>query len=54
MLLDTLVRGRMRNKNEDEVKDLIEYMCQNEYYRQRDRAPMKKGMLELDTKFTLL
>lgn len=31
MLLDASIGGTMNNKNEDEVNELIENICQNEY-----------------------
>lgn len=49
MLLDASTGGTIRNKNEDEVSELIENMCQNEYHTQCERSPRNKGMMELDT-----
>lgn len=43
----------MKNKNKDELKELIENMCQKEY-RISERAPTNKGIIEVDTHTTLL
>lgn len=52
-LIDATTGGTIRNKNEDEVKKLVDNMCQTEYHT-NDKAPTKKGMIELDTPTTLL
>lgn len=54
MLLDASVRGTMRNKIQDELREVIEKMCQNEYDTQSYRATKKKGMVELDTQTSIL
>ncbi|MCI21853.1 hypothetical protein A2U01_0043024, partial [Trifolium medium] len=55
MLLDASAGGSLKNKNENEAKDLVETMAQNEYRAHNDRSAKKKaGMLELDTQTTLL
>lgn len=38
MFLEALGGGTMRTKNEDEVKELIERMCHNEYHSQSKRG----------------
>lgn len=58
MLLNVSVGGTMRTKNEDEQKELIEKICQNEHHSQSERGVknegQEKGVLELDTNKTLL
>ncbi|MCI38080.1 hypothetical protein A2U01_0059308, partial [Trifolium medium] len=43
--------GTIRNKNEDEVRQLVENICMNEY---RSKSDRKIGMIEVDTKTALL
>lgn len=43
MFLDASVRGSLRCKNEDEVKELIIKMCQNEYH-STNRIVKPKGI----------
>jgi hypothetical protein len=55
MFLDASAGGSLKNKNENEARELVENMSQNEYRVQNDRGAKKKGgMLELDTQTTLL
>ncbi|CAJ2653112.1 unnamed protein product [Trifolium pratense] len=55
MFLDASAGGSLKNKNENEARDLVENMSQNEYRAQNDRGAKKKGgMLELDTQTALL
>lgn len=58
IILEALVGGTMRMKNENKVKEFIGKMCQNEYHSQSERGvkkeEMKKGVLESDTNTTLL
>lgn len=42
MLFDALTRGTMRTKIEDKVKDMIEWMCQDEYNTLNDRGIKNK------------
>ncbi|MCI85331.1 hypothetical protein A2U01_0106610, partial [Trifolium medium] len=50
MLLDASAGGSLKNKDEDQAKELVETMSQNEYRAQNDRGAKKKGgVLELDT-----
>lgn len=37
MLLDGSIRGTIKINNEDEVKELIEKICQNDYRSQSER-----------------
>lgn len=53
MLIDALTGGTLRANIEEEVKTLIENMCQNEY-RSSDRVVMGKYVLAFDTQTTLL
>lgn len=53
MLLNASTECTIIKKKGDEVKNMIENMCQNEYRTQSDRAPKKKGMIEHDTQTTL-
>lgn len=53
MLLDASWDGTLRNKNEVEVKILIENMCQNEYS-SSDRIVKPKGVLTVDLNTTIL
>lgn len=53
MLLDALARVTIRTNNKDEVKKMIERMCQYEYH-SSDRIVKTKGLLELDSNTTLL
>jgi hypothetical protein len=55
MLLDASSGGSLKNKNEIEVRDLIEVMAHNEYKAQGDRGSKKKaGLLDLETQTALL
>ncbi|CAJ2638201.1 unnamed protein product [Trifolium pratense] len=55
MFLDASAGGSLKNKNENEARELVENMSQNEYRVQNDRGAKKKGgMLELDTQTALL
>ncbi|XP_045822039.1 uncharacterized protein LOC123914922 [Trifolium pratense] len=55
MFLDASTGGSLKNKNENEARELLENMSQNEYRVQNDRGAKKKGgMLELDTQTALL
>ncbi|MCH90688.1 hypothetical protein A2U01_0011610 [Trifolium medium] len=55
MLLDASTGGSLKNKNENEAKDLVEIIAQNEYRAQNDRGTKKiGGVLELDTQNVLL
>ncbi|MCI04042.1 hypothetical protein A2U01_0025084, partial [Trifolium medium] len=55
MLLDASAGGSLKNKNENEAKELVETMTQNEYRAQNDRGEKKRGgVLELDTQNALL
>ncbi|GAU41492.1 hypothetical protein TSUD_13740 [Trifolium subterraneum] len=55
MLLDASAGGSLKNKDENEARELVEAMAQNEYRVQNDRGAKKKaGMLELDTQTALL
>ncbi|MCI04367.1 hypothetical protein A2U01_0025414, partial [Trifolium medium] len=42
MLIDASTGGTIKNKNEDEVKQLIENMCLNEYRSTNERSTKKK------------
>lgn len=54
MFLNTSTGGAMKIKDEDEVREMIERMCQNEYRTQSEIGPKKKGMMELDTQHDIL
>ncbi|KAK2410681.1 hypothetical protein QL285_046032 [Trifolium repens] len=54
MLIDASAGGTIKNKNEDEVRQLVENMCLNEYRSKSERDPKKKGMIEVSTHTTLL
>ncbi|MCI63376.1 hypothetical protein A2U01_0084633, partial [Trifolium medium] len=54
MLIDASAGGTIRNKNEDEVRALVENMCMNEYRSKSERDPKKRGVLKVDTNTTLL
>lgn len=47
MLLDASTRGTLRGKKNDEVKNLTENMCQNEY-RSSDQAVKQNGIIAVD------
>lgn len=58
MLMDASGEGTIRTKNQDEVKQLIDKMRQNEYRSQIESGVKTKenkmGVLELDARTTLL
>ncbi|MCI28329.1 hypothetical protein A2U01_0049529, partial [Trifolium medium] len=55
MILDASAGGSLKNKDEDQAKDLVETMAQNEYRANNDRGAKKKGgVLELDIQNALL
>ncbi|XP_045831666.1 uncharacterized protein LOC123923068 [Trifolium pratense] len=55
MILDASAGGSLKNRDEGEVRELVESMSQNEYRAQNDRGAKKKGdILELDTQAALL
>ncbi|KAK2436917.1 hypothetical protein QL285_021877 [Trifolium repens] len=54
MLIDASAGGTIKNKNEDEVRQLVENMCLNEYRSKSERDPKKKGMIEVSTHTALL
>jgi hypothetical protein len=55
MLLDASAGGSLKTKDENEAKELVEAIAQNEYRVQNDRGAKKKaGMVELDTQTALL
>ncbi|GAU37119.1 hypothetical protein TSUD_278700 [Trifolium subterraneum] len=55
MLLDASAGGSLKNKDENEAKELMETMAQNEYRAQNDRGIKKKAcVLELDTQSAIL
>ncbi|XP_045830999.1 uncharacterized protein LOC123922316 [Trifolium pratense] len=51
MLIDASAGGTIRNKNEDEVRQLVENMCMNEY---RSKSDRKRGVITVDTNTALL
>ncbi|XP_050890743.1 uncharacterized protein LOC127096179 [Lathyrus oleraceus] len=53
MLLDASA-GTIKTKNEDELKELTERMCQNVYRSINDRTTKTKGVLGLDSNTTVL
>ncbi|GAU41120.1 hypothetical protein TSUD_288100 [Trifolium subterraneum] len=54
MLIDASTGGTIRNKNEDEVRQLVQNMCMNEYRSKSERDPKKRGIIEVDTNTALL
>ncbi|PNX89570.1 hypothetical protein L195_g045690, partial [Trifolium pratense] len=55
MILDASAGGSLKNRDEGEVRELVESMTQNEYRAQNDRGAKKKGgLLELDAQSALL
>ncbi|KAK2370199.1 hypothetical protein QL285_083268 [Trifolium repens] len=54
MLIDASAGGTIKNKDEDEVRQLVENMCLNEYRSKSERDPKKKGMIEVSTNTALL
>jgi NAD(P)H-hydrate repair Nnr-like enzyme with NAD(P)H-hydrate epimerase domain len=48
MIIDALAGCSIKNKMHEEVKELIEQMCQNEYNTSNDRGFKKAEMLEID------
>ncbi|MCI45132.1 hypothetical protein A2U01_0066371, partial [Trifolium medium] len=48
MHLDASAGGSINAKTAEEVKELIEQMCQNEYNMSNDRTSKPAGMLQLD------
>ncbi|PNY05113.1 hypothetical protein L195_g001552 [Trifolium pratense] len=48
MLLDASVGGSIKNKTDEEVKELIEQMCQNEYNTTNERCTKMAGMVDID------
>ncbi|CAJ2642327.1 unnamed protein product [Trifolium pratense] len=54
ILIDASAGGTIRHKNEDEVRELVENMCMNEYRSKSERDPKKRGVFEVDTNTALL
>ncbi|MCH87593.1 hypothetical protein A2U01_0008466, partial [Trifolium medium] len=54
MILDASAGGSLKNRDEGEVRELVESMTQNEYRAQNDRGAKKREVLELDTQTALL
>lgn len=54
MILDASYGDTIKIKNEDEVKELIEKMFQNEYCSQTESGVKPKGVLKLDTNMVVL
>ncbi|MCI58693.1 hypothetical protein A2U01_0079948, partial [Trifolium medium] len=48
MHLDASAGGSIYAKTAEEVKELIEHMCQNEYNMSNERTTKPAGMLQLD------
>lgn len=53
MLFNTSVGGTLRAKTDEELKTLIENMCQNEYH-SSEQAVEQKGILAVDSNTTFL
>ncbi|CAJ2677643.1 unnamed protein product [Trifolium pratense] len=54
ILIDASAGGTIRHKNEDEVRELVENMCMNEYRSKSERDPKKRGVFDVDTNTALL
>ncbi|PNX78398.1 hypothetical protein L195_g034376 [Trifolium pratense] len=48
MLRDASTGGSIKNKTDEEVKELIEQMCQNEYNTNNERSIKTAGMIDID------
>ncbi|MCI28152.1 hypothetical protein A2U01_0049352, partial [Trifolium medium] len=48
MHLDASAGGSIKLKTDEEVKELIEQMCQNEYNMNNERSTRTPGVLQLD------
>jgi uncharacterized membrane protein YheB (UPF0754 family) len=48
MILDALTGGSIKIKTQEETKDLVEQMCQNEYNMSHDRNEKTVGVIKVD------
>ncbi|XP_050915571.1 uncharacterized protein LOC127130642 [Lathyrus oleraceus] len=54
IILDASVGGTIKTNIEDEVKELIKKICQNEYLSQSEKGVKPKGVLDLDANIAML